>query len=554
MVRINYLPALAILVALLSPSVGRTQNLVSIPYVGGVTSRSAVILVWLQQQSSVSIEYSVREDMQGASRSPNAATSPADDNALKIELTDLTPSTRYYYRVVNEGGAPVSEVQSFRTFPDEGSNVDLNILFGSCQQSRPTDSGGVFEVDAIKDADLFVHLGDWAYPDVRVPNFPRTDSSVRASYAFRLDTSYPFARRILTRMPLAYEWDDHDAFGDNSNGTAPAAVKRRVRDAYGRYVPSYPLPNPDGIWHSFRIGNVEVFMLDSRTFRSPVDSAFDGNTFSPRPGHSMLAGGEFSIPGIDQRTWLMNAVRSSTARWKIIASQVPFNPAMAQGIVLALFIGRKDIAKRFAEYWAGYPADMDSIKALIREGHLRNTLVITGSVHTNMYDNGTHSLIPEFVAANLDIENTNLWDTLRHYNLNVWTAGQTGTESTIGRIRVETTPRHRLVVESFTEGGAKMLELVVDDQSVGSVPTDASRGRDLRLTSNGDVIVLQTDLEAGGAAIRLFTIEGRESASANVTIDDRGMTRWVLPSNLPAGKYLGRIERNGTALPFSLSR
>lgn len=548
------MPQVAVFLALLLlPVASPSQSLNTIPIVGRVSDHEATVMVWLQREATVGVEYSRSPDMSSPAMSSIIPSSESNDNVIKFTLKELSAETRYYYRVVDSSGGAISRVQSFTTFPRQGTDGEITIFFGSCQQARLTDTGGVFNVAAGMGGDLFIHLGDWTYPDLRIPEYPTTAQSLRQTWMLRLDTAYPFPNRVLSQMSIAYEWDDHDAYGSNSDGTAPDSIKRIVSSAYRRYMPHAPLPSDTGIWHSFRAGNVEVFMLDNRTYRSPVQDAFTGNTFSPPPGHSMLAGGQFSMSGERQITWFMNAVRSSTARWKVIASPLPFNPAMGQMIPIALLLGRKDVAKRFAEEcWSGYPADVDSMRTLIREGHLRNTLIISGSAHTNMYDDGSHSLVPEFVAACLDQQNSGLYDSLRAYGLGIWTAGQTGSESTIGRIRVETTPRHRLVVESFTERGTKMLELVVDEEPVGSTSTDASRGRELRLTNRGGVIVIETDLESGQAAIRLFTIEGREAAVADVPVDDRGIARWALPADLPAGKYVGRIERNGTAIPFSL--
>lgn len=554
MVRFS-MPEFIASLAVFLPLVALSQELETIPLVGAVTDRGATVMVWLKGESAVGLEYSTSANMAPSTRAPVAWASAADDFVIKFKLMNLEPATRYYYQVIDESNSARSRVQSFTTFPREGTDGALTIFFGSCQQARATDTGGVFTAVAGMGGDLFVHLGDWTYPDLLIPDYPRTKQSLRETWMLRLDTAYPFADRILSQMSLAYEWDDHDAFGSNSDGTAPDSAKRNVSAAYRRYMPHAPLPSETGIWHSFRAGSVEIFMIDNRTYRSPIDAAFAGNTFTPPAGHSMLAGSQFPISGSNQIDWLMNALRRSTARWKIIASPVPFNPSMGQMIPIALLLGRKDVAKRFAEEcWSGYPADVDSIRSLIRDGYLRNTVIISGSAHTNMYDDGSHSLIPEFVAACLDQQNSGLYDSLKAYGLRIWTAGQTGSESTIGRIRVETAPRHRLVIESFTEGGVKMLELVVDEQPVGSIPSDASRGRGLVVTNRSGTLVFQSEFDAGMATIRLFTIDGRQAASSTILIDARGAAQWTLPDNLPAGTYVGRIEKKGIAAPFAVAQ
>jgi hypothetical protein len=454
------------------------------------------------------------------------------------------PNTRYHYRIVNASGTAISPSFSFKTFPPAGTDAPFTILFGSCQQRRPTDSGATFEVAKNLGGDFFIHLGDWSYPDYRLTNYPADPATIRESYALRFDTSYAFARSILSNMGIAYGWDDHDYAGNNSDGSIPAPVKSQLLDGYRRYTPHYPLANPsNGIWHSFRIGNVEVFMIDSRSQRNPADSAFEGNTFSPSPTHSMLAG--YSISGIDQRRWLLDAIRNSTARWKILASQVYFNPASGPGIPLALLIGRKDVAVEFADKWIGYPSDIDSMKALLSTGAGRNLLVISGDAHTNLYDNGTNSIVPEFMVGNLDIQNSNLFALMKSYGFNVWTEGQPDSLSTIGRIRIETTPRHRLIIESFNEKGELSLSYELSDSATSSAPgaaegtwhvrgaTVLESGRLLRLEMTG------RPMEEG--ALTIFNLEGKLMGELPLVRKGAGDMTVRLPA-LPNGAYMGRVR------------
>jgi phosphodiesterase/alkaline phosphatase D-like protein len=518
------------------------QPLMTIPYVGAVTDSSAAIVVWCRADADVILQ--VRSD--SSMQSFRLVAPAARDSVFKVVVRGMPASTRHTYELLDTNGVVVSEGRSFETYPTLGVDAPVSFFFGSCQQSRPEDVGRVFDVAASLGGDLFVQMGDWAYPDIRVPGYPSTDSMVRASYVLRLDTAYPFPRRVLSQMPIAYIWDDHDSFGNNSDGASPAEVKTRVKSAYETHVPHYPLANPTaGIWQSLRLGNVELFLLDSRSQRSPIDSAIRGNQFIPPPGHSLLAG--FPVSGIDQLTWLLDGLRNSTARWKVIVSPVPFNPGMEPGIPLALLIGRPDIAEAFGEYFAGYPADIDSLTSLLRTEAGRNTIIVSGSAHTNMFDDGTHSIVPEFVAANLDIGNSNLRDTLARYGLNVWTAGQTGTNSTVGRIRVETTPAHRLIVESFDEDGALELQYVMVDSSGGSgsveLPDAASRGVHVSV----DGRTLRVDFER--RPIRDVTVELYDVGGRLVLRDRRGVAI-DLPEAVAAGTYIGRVDDGDGWLAF----
>lgn len=540
--------AFALTVAMIAAQAAVSQPLVRVAIVGAVTDSGATVAAWVRAGASARVEYSADSSLSSGVTVIEQFSAPtSSDSMFKVRITNLAPSTRYYYRVVERASAEATATRSFATFPRAGVDAPVSFFFGSCQQSSRDVTGAVFDVAANLGADMFVQMGDWAYPDVRIATYPHSDSAVEASYRDRLDTIYPFTDRVLSFMPLAHVWDDHDSFGNNSDGSSPADVKERVTRAYRTYVPHYPLANPEGgIWQALRIGNVDVFMLDSRSQRSPIDSAIRGNQFIPPPGHSMLAG--FPVGGVDQRTWLLDALRRSNARWKVIVSPVPFNPAMAPGIALALFGGRRDIAKGFAEYWVGYPADVDSLSALLRSSYGHNVVIVSGSAHTNMYDDGTHSVVPEFVAANLDIPNSNLADTLKRYGLNVWTAAQTGTNNTVGRIRVETKPAHRLIMESFDEAGQIELQYVVVDTATSAVPD----GYASRSDSTDDVLIMypnpandQVSLSWNSAPpgprhATMYDLRGRavrESAPIGVGFDDGPYGYTFDIADLPPGTY-----------------
>lgn len=523
------------------PCTSRAQTLRRFPVVGAVTDSSATLMVWLAAEGSVAIEYGQDPSLNGSRRSARATLSAAQGFVAHIPIEGLMPAARYYYRAVDSSGRALGAIASFTTFPRAGADAPVSILFGSCQQSRPTDSGSVFKAASSLGGDLFIQLGDWTYPDRLVGGFPSAPGAMEASYALRLDTAYPFTRRTLASMGLVYAWDDHDYLGNNSHGGGPDSLKRSALAAYRRYIPSYNLPSEHGIWHSFVIGNAEVFVIDSRSQRSPADSAFVGNTFAPKPGHSMLAG--YSIGGVDQRTWLLRAIRESKARWKILVSPVFFNPGSELAIPLALLADRKDVAIEFADKWIGYPADVDSMRALLAAGHGRNMLVISGDAHTNVYDDGTHSIVPEFMVGALDQTNSNLFATLSGVGFDVWTAGQAGTSQAIGRIRIETSPRHRLIVESFDTSGALLLRHTLEDSSSLSVDDAAFTGGTTARYDAGTLALAFRDEWHGDARVRLYATDGRMVGEYQAVCSGRGAQ--FTTGTLPNGAYTATIARAG---------
>ncbi len=540
----GYTASLLLLASLFCGTRLGAQELFRYPMVGAVTESSASVMVWLKSEGNFRLEYGADAALAGAQRTPVQAAQAGNDNVTKVELAGLLPATRYYYRVLRENNAPASAIFSFKTFPEPGKDAAVNILFGSCQQIRPGDPGKTFEVAAGLDGDVFLQTGDWTYPDYRIPGFPAEPATIRESYAMRMDTAYPFARDILTRMAMSYLWDDHDFHSNNSDGSIPADVKANVLAAYKRYTPHYPLPNGAGIWQSFRIGNVELFLIDSRSQRSPAEAAFTGNTFAPPAGHSMLAG--YPISGENQLQWLMKAIRSSTARWKVLVSPVFFNPGVSPAIPLALLAGRKDVAVEFADKWVGYPADLDSVKKLLNTGFGKNLLVISGDAHTNIYDDGRHSIAPEFMVGNLDQENSSLFQLMQSYGFNPWTEGQKDSLSTVGRIRIETSPRHRLIVESFDENGMRELSFEMADSSgAASVPHKGDGAWEVIYTmpveSGSGLRIGMEHAPAGEARLELFATDGKQVATVPVLLKGDEVVNVKLPANLPNGNYMGRL-------------
>jgi hypothetical protein len=533
------------------------QRLHRHPVVGGVTDSSATIAVWLAGSGSFRIDYALDSNCSGPLTTPPINSSEATGNMTMVGLDRLLPDARYYYRVTSPEGRIISPTFSFKTFPKPGTDAPVTILFGSSQQRTADESGSIFDSAEDLGGDLFIQLGDWAFPDRRIAGYPGSDSLVRESYALRLDTGYPFAARILTRMPLVYAWDEHDYNGDNGDNsydTIPLSVHERLLAGYERFIPHYRLPNGSGIWQSFRIGNVEVFLIDPRSARSPVMEGFKGPFYAPPPGHSMLSG--IPVPGTDQRTWLLDAIRRSTARWKILASPVFFNPANTPAIGLLTLAQRKDLAAEFADKWIGFPEDVDSLGALLKGGYGRNFAIISGDASTNLYDDGSHSIVPEFLVGNLGTQNSHLFDSLSRYGLDFWTAGEPGAGPTIGRLRVETSPRHKLIFESFDEKGAKVLsyEMIDGSQSVSSVPVGTDERTEVEARVLKDELLLTlTGSRQGRGIASIFDLLGRVVAEQMFEMEEGEITI-ALPASLAKGPYLGSLRIDERLVPFRFVR
>ena len=116
-------------------------------------------------------------------------------------------------------------------------------------------------------------------------------------------------QKMSSTVPILAVWDDHDYGKDNSDATYQ--YKEEAKKAFKENYPSYPYEVEDGgIYYSFSIADVDVFVLDTRWYRSPMENE-DGE-------NKTMFGGE-------QFAWLLAvthlpAERGMTAGWATITN------------------------------------------------------------------------------------------------------------------------------------------------------------------------------------------------------------------------------------------
>ena len=71
-------------------------------------------------------------------------------------------------------------------------------------------------------------------------------------------------------------------------------------------------------------------------------------------------------------------------------------------------------------------ADQDSLLAFIASRNIRNVIVLSGDSHTSAIDDGTNAGLPEIMAANLDIANSEFLPVLKLFGIDIWNKGAQG--------------------------------------------------------------------------------------------------------------------------------
>jgi hypothetical protein len=466
------------------------QTITHGPIVGGVTDTSCNIFIRTSSATPFTILFSNNIPFGSIVASIAGATDATLDSTAIVHVGGLTPNTRYSMRVTING-QPISVPTQFSTFYSAGISGHQVFLTGSCINGLTDVDSAIFVQATSEHAKGFIELGNWGYPDVTgcadiyLSNPPtswaKTYNNVQSLYKQRYSSIN--SGSFLQSLGLDYVYDDHDymnektgseltlayfinpfgnIFGRPYTFTQPAQARTNCIEGYQTYFPSYPLPDTaHGIYHSFRSGNAEFFVLDTRSARGFglvfVDTS--GNTsnwiYKPDPASHIL--------GIQQMQWLQNALSQSTATWKFIVSSVPFNMGLRFGLDSLISIGNGSVpywnpnlscfpllgshayssTNHFADMWAGFKADGDSLLNYILNNNVPNVFVISGSTGTVGLDDGANSGLPELMSANMKITNTN--DALICQNFlgfNIWDLGGSGLcqqqnlNSTYGKIEI----------------------------------------------------------------------------------------------------------------------
>ena len=439
------------------------KNLIeSGPIVGAVTENSATFLVKPVNSSSVRIQLSEDTLFTEPFYTEETVTDQNNFNFTKIQISNLSPGVKYFYRAVIDGSV-TDRIHSFKTFSAE-KNYNFSFGFGSCQQGYGATTPDIFPVIAEDSLRFFIQTGDWTYPDFgkQGKGYNESMDKLEETYRDRYDYSYPFNSEVLSRLPLSYIYDDHDFAGNDADGTN--AFKLNSVKAYSMFFPHYKLDNPDnGIWQKFRFGDVEFFLTDLRTQRSANADAIDAEgKFSPPAGHSILNG--FKIDGEDQKTWLENSLKSSDAKWKVIISTVIFNPRYSDALkdeqLGKLF---PKVQKGISDKWAGFPEDIDFLIDIIKNNDIKNVIMVSGDSHSSYIDDGTNSVIPEISSSNLDTKNSKLGMLTKLAGYNIWNQGSYNDDGhAYGRISFHFGEEEYALLEVIDQTGKIVLSYRLD--------------------------------------------------------------------------------------------
>ncbi|HZH35991.1 MAG TPA: alkaline phosphatase D family protein [Flavisolibacter sp.] len=336
-------------------------QIISGPMLGPVEFREA--RVWLEVSSSVQtiqLVYSKRGQPQSLTI-PYTGQLGKPFNPIQFHIGNLDMNTTYLYSFIVDGKA--SRQQGSFTTKDlwqwRKPAPNFSFLAGSCAYfnepayDRPGKPYGgdslIFETMARENAAFMLWLGDNWYTR-EVDYFSQWGLWYRAHHHRR----QPVLQNFLKAMPHLAIWDDHD-FGPDNSGK-DYILKEESRAVFQSYWlnKSYG-QNGEGIFTQYSHGDVDIFMLDDRWWRSS-DRLPDSLNGQPNPEKRMF--------GPQQMDWLKNSLLNSDATFKIIAtgSQV-LNPVSP------------------VDKMQAFPVEYNDLMAFLVNNRINGVLFLTGDRH-----------------------------------------------------------------------------------------------------------------------------------------------------------------------------
>lgn len=254
---------------------------------------------------------------------------------------------------------PASSEPYVSAIPSRELNTDLTlqkIAFGSCaNQDWPQPLWTTIHETK---PDLFLFMGDNVYAS----NTAQTPIPEQ----YRKLDKIPEYLKMRADVPFLVTWDDHD-FGKKDGGADFAGKDIAKRDFlnYWAYANKTLPPELGGVYHSKIIGpknkSVQIIMLDTRYYRSPLKEAFDGE------------GKSLGFVATDDP----NATVLGDVQWKWLEEELK-KPAKLRLIVSSIqLIGYENKYEK----WGNFPQERQRFFDLLAKTQARNVVVLSGDRH-----------------------------------------------------------------------------------------------------------------------------------------------------------------------------
>ena len=354
---------LALALFLLTPWLawGAELKLRSGPMAGFTDTQSTTIWLQLNRSGQLTMSYWPRGEARSGVRRIQATSSDLHSHTVHLNLQNLEPGKTYDTRFWLDGKAFIeSEPFSFSTpshWQYRAPPPDFTLLAGSCHYAndskadRPGPGFGagyeIFSAMAGMRPTVTLWLGDNVY--LRESDW---HSAAGIDRRYRQSRALPEIQALLRTGQHWAIWDDHDFGPNDANSSYPLAEESRA--VFKRYWAnrSYGSTRLPGIQTVMSVHDVDVFMLDNRSFR---DDAYKAGA----PEKQQF--------GDEQMRWLRNALANSRAPFKIIAAGGQFLNTLIPW-----------------EAWHWYPKERAAFLKWLEDEAISGVLFLSGDRHLSV--------------------------------------------------------------------------------------------------------------------------------------------------------------------------
>ncbi|MDX1516352.1 MAG: alkaline phosphatase D family protein [Woeseiaceae bacterium] len=352
-------------------------------------------------------------------------TGPHRDYTVKVDVTGLTPGSRYFYRFSVDGRR--SPVGRTRTLP-AGPADSATFAVVSCS-NHPYGYFNVYrDIAQQTDVDAVLHLGDYIY-EYGMGEYAteRADALGRVPQpSGRVVTLSDYRRRhaqykadedsqaMHAAHPLIAIWDDHELANDawrggaenhrDGEGTWPERRDAAIQ-AWLEWMPVRAAHAREStrIYRRYDYGDLlTLILLDTRLHgrdRQPdAGPGADGESI-----REALENPDRRLLGGEQEAWLRRTLQDTDGTtWQVVAQQVMLSPTRSPELEPLLDLSRESLldVEQLQAYieqsrgnppmlldtWNGYPAAREDFLADL-DAHARNPVVLSGDLHTSLAGN-----------------------------------------------------------------------------------------------------------------------------------------------------------------------
>lgn len=330
------------------------------------------------------------------------STDSSRDYTVKVDVTGLQSNTTYYYAFSAFGRR--SSIGRTKTTPSV-SSLNLTDILKFAVVSCANYEGGYFNAYARiadrNDLNAVIHLGDYLYEygpgayrnagltDPNRVNIPSNEIVSKAEYRLRYSLYHleKDLQRLHQQHPFISVWDDHESAnnaydmgaGNHQDHEGDWNTRKRLaKEACFEWMPIRGTAENTPFYRMLSYGKLmDLFVLDTRLEgrqKQPIEFDTPEDSLNPR-----------RIISPTQYSWLINNLKNSVARWKIVGSQVVFS-SVNTGFASVNPKSLNDIKlfeNLFVDSWEGYLLQRNSILDSIQKNKLNNIVFISGDSHVS---------------------------------------------------------------------------------------------------------------------------------------------------------------------------